>query len=927
MKYSKKILKAEKLFLVSFFAFALIFTFIYSAMDKNTVVEDAPLSYIDSWTVKDHDGNVFSVGRTYTGEQKSEGDYEIVTTLPEDVTDNMVLFFKPCWKNFVYINGQLRKEFDMFSNKAIPGGPSKSIYLAIPLHASDAGAELKMVRRNYTAIRPEMVPETIVTTMDGAYGYLIDHWGITFFLACVLFIFSLFVMVVGLYMHFLYRQTIDMFYGAFGIMVISLWIITNSYLYPFVFNHYHVDGLLNYMMCLLIPLGLIIYLDSIQRGRYRKYMLILMVFSTVNSLFWTILHFAGIVNFGDALLYIDILLGVVVVAGIAMFIREFRKKETKAYRYTAIGFVGFLICCVIEIIVITFFRVNNDSIPMLLGLTVLLIFVVMQQVDDLRTVGVEKQKAIDMSEAKSDFLASMSHEIRTPINSILGMNEMILRESRDETITDYARTVDSSGKMLLMLVNDILDFSKIEAGKMEITHAKYSLSAVLFDVCAIVKEKAVEKGLGFDIYIQDGVPDGQFSDEFRIRQILINYTNNAIKYTDTGSVTLMVGGTYENDKVYRLKLSVKDTGRGIKKEDKAHLFDSFSRADINNNRNIEGTGLGLAIVKRVADSLGGTVGVESEYGRGSLFYVDIPVGIYDKTPVTPESIQDAKPEAAGGSHCDYTAPEARILAVDDNRANLKIVSLFLKETGATVDLFGDGNAAVKACENTEYDLLLLDHMMPQPDGIETLKLIRKSEHSKNKATPAIVLTANAVAGSRKLYMDAGFADYLTKPLSSATLEKTVEKFLPEDKVVRNNTIEVLEFAPESETSTADSTGRLKERLSVIEGLDYDTAVMYCADDEDMLQEIISDIVNESVFKSVEMEESFKNKDMDSYRRIAHTIKGIMLTVGLNELSEHAKRHEFAAKDHDMEYINEDFNTFIGEYRDICQKLKDAIGHK
>ncbi|MCR5098333.1 MAG: response regulator [Lachnospiraceae bacterium] len=925
MKLQDKILYAEKLFLVLFFACSLIFAFAYSAKDKIVVVEDAPLTYIESWTVTDADGTVFTTGRYYVGEEKKEGDYEIAATLPDDVTDNMVLFFKPCYQNRVYINGELREDYDLFRDEVIPGGPSKSLYLAVPLYASDAGGELRMVRQNSTSKGPEMVPETMVTTMSGAYGYMSDHWGITFFLAAVLFVFSLTVMVVGLYMYFLYRQTIDMFYGAFAVMVISLWVMTNNYLYPFVFRHYHIDGILNYMMCLLIPLGLIIYLDSIQKGRHRKYMISLMIFSTVNTLFWTLLHFAGIFNFGDALLYIDIMLGIIVVAGIAMLVKEYREKRTKEYRYTAIGFVGFLACCVVEIIIITFFTVKNDSIPMVVGLTVLLVFVVMQQVDDLRTVGIEKQKAIDMSEAKSNFLASMSHEIRTPINSILGMNEMILRESRDEAITDYARTVDSSGKMLLMLVNDILDFSKIEAGKMEITNTKYSLSSVLFDVCAIVKERAVEKGLDFDVRIHDGVPDGQFSDEFRIRQILINYTNNAIKYTDKGSVTLTVGGTYENDDTYRLKLSVKDTGRGIKKEDQEHLFDAFSRADISKNRNIEGTGLGLAIVKNVADSLDGTVGVESEYGRGSLFYVDIPVEVFDRTPVTLLSVREAKGDVKEESHCDYTAPDARILAVDDNRANLKIVSLFLKRIGATVDLAGDGNSALKACEETAYDLLLLDHMMPQPDGIETLKMIRESASSQNKTTPAIVLTANAVAGSRKLYMDAGFADYLTKPLNSETLEKTVEKFLPEEKVVRGGGFEVLEFDAEPETSHTDGQVGLKDKLSAIEGLDYDLALIHCAGEEEMLKEIISEIVKESAFKIVEMEESLKKGDLDSYRVVAHSIKGLMSTIGLKELSEHAKRHEFAVKESNTQYINEDSTAFIEEYRDVCGKLKDAIG--
>ena len=314
-----------------------------------------------------------------------------------------------------------------------------------------------------------------------------------------------------------------------------------------------------------------------------------------------------------------------------------------------------------------------------MGLGFLLTFVVVQQVDDLRKLNMEKQRMIDISEAKTRFLASMSHEIRTPINAILGMNEMILRENEDSVITEYSRSIKSSGKMLLMLVNDVLDFSKIEAGKLEINESRFLMSDMLFDVLSLIKERADEKSLELRTELTDDIPNELISDEFRIRQILINLMNNAVKYTDKGSVTLTLGGSY-TDSGYELSITVSDTGKGIRKEDQADLFEAFSRADVRANANIEGTGLGLAIVKSIVDSMKGTLGVSSEYGVGSQFWVRLPVRYADKAPLGSDFMQrrDRSPAEKTGS--SFTAPDARVLVVDDNQSNLTIVKLFLKRT-------------------------------------------------------------------------------------------------------------------------------------------------------------------------------------------------------------------------------------------------------
>ncbi|MBO7633128.1 MAG: response regulator, partial [Lachnospiraceae bacterium] len=467
----------------------------------------------------------------------------------------------------------------------------------------------------------------------------------------------------------------------------------------------------------------------------------------------------------------------------AILIKEVIDGKIVEYKYTAIGLAGFLVCALVEIMILNLWPVMNDELPMLFGLAFMLTLAVIQQIRDLKRISDERQKAIDLSEAKTRFLASMSHEIRTPINAVLGMNEMILRENRDPVIDGYAKVAKSSGRMLLMMVNDVLDFSKIEAGKMEITNAEYSFSALLRDIRPMLKERADEKSLELNLVIEGEVPERQISDEFRIRQMIINLVNNAIKYTDKGSVTLTVGGEYIEEGMFLLRLCVKDTGRGIREEDRKHLFEAFSRADIRKNRSIEGTGLGLAIVKNILDCMGGTIDVVSRYGSGSAFTIELPVEAIGEERVNADSVERPANTVSADEGGDFSAKDAAVLAVDDTSINLTLLTLLLKRVDVVPDLCESGLQAIQMCKEKKYDLILLDHMMPEIDGIETLKLIRESGDSLNKDTTAVVLTANAMAGSRALYIEAGFADYLTKPIDARLLEDALKKYLPAEKIV------------------------------------------------------------------------------------------------------------------------------------------------
>ena len=381
--------------------------------------------------------------------------------------------------------------------------------------------------------------------------------------------------------------------------------------------------------------------------------------------------------------------------------------------------------------------------------------------------------------AKSAFLASMSHEIRTPINSVLGMNEMILRESDSPQISEYAQNIDSAGQTLLMLINDILDFSKIEAGKMELVCADYSFMEMVHDCYVMMLPKAEEKGLNFTVRINENTPCELYGDKSRISQIIINLISNAVKYTREGSVRLVLDYECISEDTLELIIRVADTGIGISEENQDKLFTAFTRVDQKKNQNIEGTGLGLAIVRQLTELMGGKVTVSSKPDRGSVFTVTLRQRIAN--PEACGKLDINKADTVKKDESSFTAPTAHILAVDDVPLNLKVVQALLKRTKLQVDTANGGNEAFKKCMECKYDLILMDHMMPSPDGVETFKRLRSTQ-GPNMDTPTIVLTANAINGVSSEYMEIGFDDYLSKPVKGSELEAMLLKHLPSDKV-------------------------------------------------------------------------------------------------------------------------------------------------
>ena len=405
----------------------------------------------------------------------------------------------------------------------------------------------------------------------------------------------------------------------------------------------------------------------------------------------------------------------------------------------------------------------------------------------LREVERERQKADDANRAKTEFLARMSHEIRTPINAVLGMDEMILRECNDSTIKEYAMDIQNAGRTLLSIINDILDLNKIESGKMEIVPVEYDVSNMVYDISNMIRIRAEEKNLSFSVSVSPDIPEKICGADVRIRQILMNLLTNAVKYTKSGNVWFRVylkrKEKRENGADVILHFEVEDTGIGIKSEDMDKLFSEFERIEVERNRNIEGTGLGMPITMRLLSLMDSELKVESEYGKGSVFSFDLRQKVVGEVPIGnfENKVRTLKSESYTYSE-SFIAPEANALIVDDNIVNRRVLGLLLKKTQIRITEADSGYKAIELATAQNFDIIFMDHMMPGMDGIEALEKIRAVKDGPCAHTPVIVLTANAIEGSREKYLEAGFDDYLSKPIETDKLLAIIRERIPKEKI-------------------------------------------------------------------------------------------------------------------------------------------------
>ncbi len=639
--------------------------------------------------------------------------------------------------------------------------------------------------------------------------------------------------------------------------------------------------------------------------------------------------------------------------------------------------------------------------------------------DLLQIVEIKKKEAVAASQTKADFLASMSHEIRTPMNAIVGMTEMILRDDINPAVRENARNIKSAGNALLAIVNDILDFSKIESGKMEIINVRYQLTSVINDIINIITVRMQDKNLDLVVNIDPHIPSELVGDEIRIRQILLNLLNNAVKFTSEGHITLKVAYQPVSSDMCLLHFDVSDTGMGIRPEDKQRLFGSFQRLDTRQNRAVEGTGLGLSICKRLMDLMGGTISVESEYGKGSTFSFELHqyiakqkamasvpenkkehvlyfdekaiyrdqarldlqrLGVSARFASAPRDLDPAsnayysyffvsKPMFDEFSHeirefCSahgnpkvvlmfdknelstgykdvlvvrrpvysavfasvltdkpieslesdefqesFIAPEAKILVVDDNAVNLKVVKGLLEPYQMHVFTAGSGKQCIEMLRDGErFDIIYMDHMMPDLDGIDTLRIIRQMEDEYFQKVPVVALTANAVSGVREMFFKEGFQDYVSKPIELAQLEKSLKSNLPSEMIIRKQ-------------HTVASAPHFGEGDVQLRGVDCSRGLLNCGNNMDNYISLLKVVHEDGLVKIERLRALAEAKDYAGYGIEAHALKSVAASIGAMDLSSMAKDHEFANYDGRFQFIDSNYEDLLSSY----QSLLDDIG--
>ena len=724
-----------------------------------------------------HEVEVPGVYEAYPGEAVT-----VVTTLPQTLEDQTWLCFEGYWQDMeFFVDGVLRERYSTESTRPF-GKNSATTYVFVELFREDAGKELKVVTSTLSSYTGTM-NTVYVGDKYGIWLTFFESYGIAFILEFVLLILACIGLIFCFVLWAIYRKNFDYIYLCSALFFVAAWRLSESQFRQLLFSNVSAVTAISFLSLMMLPVTVIFYINEIQNQRYRKWHMIPILAGGVNLIVTVGLQILGIRDFQECLLGSHLIIGISSVSIIVTIVIDCVKKYIREYAMVAIGLLVAVASAAVEMTAYYVAFYNLNGVPLSLGLIFLFFMASTKTVRELLAESREKQEALHANAAKARFLANMSHEIRTPINSILGMNEMILRESQEKDVLEYAGNIERSGKLLLTLISDVLDFSKIEAGEVEIYPVEYDVHDLIFDTVKAMHPRATKKNLKLKVEAEESLPKVLRGDEFRIRQILNNLMSNAVKYTKTGTVTLSVTGTSDAEGDFLMVISVKDTGIGIRQEDMSKLFSSFTRLDESKNRTIEGTGLGLNITKLLVDLMQGEIAVSSEYGKGTEFVVRLPQEIVDATPmgVFKEKYgTDANSGRRRGS--SFKAPQAEILVVDDNEINLAVIKGLLKGTEIAIDTAMGGLEALEKSRRKTYDIILLDHMMPDPDGVETLHMLRKEEDNPNQHAKVVALTANALAGCREEYIETGFDDYLSKPIEVEKLEELICSLLPKEKI-------------------------------------------------------------------------------------------------------------------------------------------------
>ena len=837
----------------------------------------------------------------------------IENVLPDDVQDNLYLCIRSSKQEMkVYIGDELRKKFTTEDTRLF-GKVSTVALVFVELYAEDAGKDIRIevqTDTSYTGVFHEI-----------HYGERWEIWtqffkihGVELAVGLIMLVLGILSVVIGSILKITYKKNIEMEYLAWAVFITAVWILSNSTFRQILFPSVSVISDMGFFMLMLIPIPFMFYLNSVQKERYKIVYTIMVVLNFLDIGVCTILHVFNIVDFSDTNKIMCIIAGVSILVLLITLIRDVITGKIKEYKLVALGILAICAASVIQIIIYFKWTSQFSGSVMALGLVFVLVISFINTVHNVLNMEKEKQQAVISNETKGKFLANMSHEIRTPINAVLGMDAMILRECQDENIREYAMNIQNAGQNLLVLINDILDISKIESGKMEIVPVEYDFSSVIHDVVNMNMMRAEDKGLTMKVSVENSLPFKLYGDEVRLRQILVNLLSNAVKYTKEGSISLSVRGHRVGEDIL-LKFEVEDTGIGIKPEDLQKLFARFERIEEERNRNIEGAGLGMSITIQLLKLMNSELQVESEYGVGSKFSFVLRQRIVSDEPIGDLEERIKQLPQQYSYDVAFVAPEAKVLVVDDNVINRKVFTNLVKQTKVQVDEAENGIKCLEMVCKKHYDIIFLDHMMPELDGVETIRRMRQLNDYPCENTPVIALTANAIQGAKEMYLKEGFDAFLSKPIQPEKLERMIKEWLPEELIL-------------IEKEKKDDEEKEKEKLPEVEGLNLKIAFTNLLD-KDLFLQTINDFYStmngeadflQSCYEKLDLEEGM----LDSYRIKVHAMKSSAALIGIMGLSEQARELEMAAIDGDKQFICENTETFLDKWRSYKEKLSVYI---
>lgn len=869
----------------------------------------------------------------------------IETVLPEDLEEDTWVCTMGTWQELELLVDQVVRQRYSAENSRLFGTNNPSAYIFLKLTREDAGKVLRITSVSNSSYSGVLNTVYIGDRMGILTELMKKHAG-GLFLAVFLLVLSGVSILFSVTLRRFYRKEIVLEYLAWGTFLTSLWLVAGSKMHQFLFPNISVASNLSFLAAMLALFPLLIYMDSVQRQHYQKGYVFLELLVIINFAACTFLQVTSQAEFMETASSTYLLVAASFLFVIFCIYRDFRKKRLSRYPLVAVGMIFLVLFLAAEFITALSGQWDGGGAILCLGLVCLLVLAIIENIRKLFHMEREKQRAMSANESKEKFLANMSHEIRTPINTVMGMNEMILRENHDPVIQGYAKNISSASKTLLSLVNDVLDFSKMESGSFEVSHSSYYLSSLLNDVIHVLKARTERRHLDIRLNVDEGLPSILVGDEVRIRKMLNQLFNNSIKYTKEGIITFSAQGEWSDEGDFCLSFSVADTGIGIREEEVKKINNSFAglEEDWGSEASVRGDGLGLEFMKRFIVQMHGDIRVQSVYGAGTMFTVKIPQEIEDVEPIG--NLQEAyarEQRELSKSRQFIKAPEAYVLSVDDNEMNLTVVRGLLKRTEIQLDTVIDGRECLIYTRRRKYDLIFMDHMMPDPDGISTLHLLRQDKDNLNVDTPVVALTANAVAGSREEYLKEGFDDYLPKPIIVEKLEQMLQKYLPEEKVffvkeeldskTETGWDEILNKLPEQEKQADESDVVLPEEKQADEGnavsleeklIDKDAGLPYCGNDEELYREFLQAYYEqgqEYVKKLLSFHDTGKWQD---YGIIAHAVKSTSLTIGATGVSEQAKQQEFAVKENKLEELEEHWERFYQDYQNVLREAAQML---